>query len=50
MYSYSPEKQAITGFKVVDMRETPGLGDRIRGDPDFLKQLSGLDAHATHPD
>jgi len=44
MYSYSPEKQAITGFKVVDMRETPGLGDRVRSDPDFLKNFQDLDA------
>jgi electron transport complex protein RnfG len=43
MYSYSPEKQAITGFKVVDMRETPGLGDRVRSDPDFLKNFDDLD-------
>jgi electron transport complex protein RnfG len=44
MYAYSPEKQAITGFKVVDMRETPGLGDRVRSDPDFLKNFEDLDA------
>jgi electron transport complex protein RnfG len=44
MYAYSPEKQAITGFKVVDMRETPGLGDRIRSDPDFLANFHNLDA------
>lgn len=47
MYAYSPEKKEITGFKVVDMRETPGLGDRIRSDPDFLKNFQALDA--THP-
>jgi len=44
MYAYSPEKQAITGFKVVDMRETPGLGDRVRSDPDFLNNFQDLDA------
>lgn len=44
MYAYSPEKQAITGFKVVDMRETPGLGDRVRSDPDFLGNFRDLDA------
>jgi electron transport complex protein RnfG len=47
MYAYSPEKEEITGFKVVDMRETPGLGDRVRSDPDFLKNFQGLDV--THP-
>src|SRR5579863_2306812 len=44
MYAYSPGKQAITGFKVVDMRETPGLGDRIRSDPEFGKNFLDLDA------
>ena len=43
LYSYSPETQTITGFKVVDMRETPGLGDRTRSDPDFLKNFQDLD-------
>jgi electron transport complex protein RnfG len=43
MYAWSPDKQAITGFKVVDMRETPGLGDRIRSDPDFLANFRSLD-------
>jgi electron transport complex protein RnfG len=47
MYSYSPEKQAIIGFKIVDMRETPGLGDRTRSDPDFLSNFQDLDV--THP-
>ncbi len=44
MYTYSPEKQTITGFKVVDMRETPGLGDRIRSDRPFAENFTGLDA------
>ncbi|MDE3197969.1 MAG: FMN-binding protein [Acidobacteriota bacterium] len=47
MYAYSPEKKEIVGFKVVDMRETPGLGDRIRSDPEFTKNFEALDA--THP-
>lgn len=47
MYAYSPEKREIVGFKVVDMRETPGLGDKIRSDPEFSKNFEGLDT--THP-
>ena len=39
MYPIRLTKQAITGFKVVDMRETPGLGDRTRSDPDFLSNF-----------
>jgi electron transport complex protein RnfG len=27
------------------MRETPGLGDRIRSDPEFGANFKGLDAH-----
>ena len=47
MYAYAPERKVITGFQVVDMRETPGLGSRIATDPDFLKNFAALDA--THP-
>ncbi len=43
MYAYSPQRQAITGFKVVDMKETPGLGDRIGSDPDFAHNFDNLD-------
>ncbi len=49
MYSYSPEKREITGFKVVDMKETPGLGSRIGTDPDFLANFKALDASLGHP-
>ena len=44
LYSYSPSTQTIIGFKVVDMRETPGLGDRIRSDEKFLDNFKELDA------
>ena len=47
MYAYSPEKREIVGFKVVDMRETPGLGDKVRSDPEFAKNFQGLDTR--HP-
>jgi electron transport complex protein RnfG len=43
LFAYDPESQRATGFKVVDMKETPGLGDKIANDPDFLKNFSGLD-------
>ena len=42
-----PDSQIITGFQVVDMRETPGLGNRIGSDKDFLDNFKSLDA--THP-
>jgi Na+-translocating ferredoxin:NAD+ oxidoreductase subunit G len=49
MYTYSPKTQTITGFKVVDMRETPGLGDRIGKDPGFLDNFRNLEAKLLHP-
>ena len=47
MYAYSPDKKIITGFQVVDMRETPGLGSRIGSDEKFAENFQALDA--THP-
>ena len=47
MYSYSPDTKIITGFQVIDMKETPGLGNRICSDPSFLENFKPLDA--THP-
>ena len=49
MYAYSPEKQTITGFKVVEMRETPGLGNRIGSDRGFLDNFKALEANLLHP-
>jgi electron transport complex protein RnfG len=49
LYAYDPEKKIITGFKVVDMRETPGLGSRIQTDPEFLSNFQALDATGRHP-
>ena len=48
MYAYSPAKQVITGFKVVDMRETPGLGDKISSDAGFLENFKNLEAKLLH--
>jgi electron transport complex protein RnfG len=47
MYAYIPDRKVITGFQVVDMRETPGLGNRIGSDPKFAENFTDLDA--THP-
>jgi len=47
MYAYAPDTQTITGFQVVDMKETPGLGNRISTDLPFLENFKSLDA--THP-
>lgn len=47
MYAYSPDTKTITGFQVIDMKETPGLGNKIGSDPAFLENFKHLDA--THP-
>ena len=40
LYGYSPEHQAIVGMRVLESRETPGLGDKIEKDPAFLARTS----------
>jgi electron transport complex protein RnfG len=47
MYAYLPDKKIVSGFSVVDMRETPGLGSRIGTDEKFKENFKALDA--THP-
>jgi Na+-translocating ferredoxin:NAD+ oxidoreductase subunit G len=47
MYAYNPNTKTVTGFSVVEMRETPGLGSKINTDPDFLANFKALDT--THP-
>jgi electron transport complex protein RnfG len=44
LYGYSPEREHITGIKVLKMTETPGLGDKIASDPAFLANFKALDA------
>ena len=39
LYGYSLEHDAIIGFRVLESRETPGLGDRIETEDSFLRQL-----------
>ncbi|MEW5789457.1 MAG: FMN-binding protein [Pseudomonadota bacterium] len=43
LYAYDPARQVVTGFGVVAMRETPGIGDKIYTDPAFLKNFEALD-------
>ena len=43
LFSYSFERQAIVGFKILDSKETPGLGDKIEKDPGFLANFEELD-------
>lgn len=43
IYNYSPDEQVIHGIKVLESRETPGLGTRIETDQQFLKNFTALD-------
>ncbi len=44
MFGYSPTCQCIVGIGVVAMRETPGIGDKILVDRNFLANFAALDA------
>lgn len=43
IYGYDPKCECVTGFKVIKMAETPGLGDKIIKDKVFLKNFEALD-------
>lgn len=43
MFGYKPDCQCVTGFGVVSMRETPGIGDKIYTDKAFLANFEALD-------
>lgn len=43
IYGYSFADEAIIGIQVLDSKETPGLGDKIENDPDFLANFERLD-------
>lgn len=43
IYGYSPEAGSIVGFKVLESKETPGLGDKIQSDAAFRANFSALE-------
>lgn len=43
MFGYAPACQCVIGIGVVSMRETPGIGDKILTDKDFLANFTALD-------
>jgi electron transport complex protein RnfG len=43
LYGYAPTVEAIIGYRVLESRETPGLGTRIETDDVFLKNFERLD-------
>lgn len=43
LFGYVPDCQCVTGFGVVAMRETPGIGDKILTDAEFRANFKALD-------
>lgn len=41
IFGYDPRTQTILGMKVLESKETPGLGDKIEKDMDFVTQFQG---------
>ena len=42
IYGYSPESHTIIGLKVLESKETPGLGTKIETDPAFRANFDAL--------
>lgn len=41
LFGYDPETETILGMKVLESRETPGLGDKIEKDSAFVAEFDG---------
>ncbi|WP_374328881.1 FMN-binding protein [Azonexus sp.] len=44
MFGYDPACECIRGFSVIAMRETPGIGDQVISNRQFLANFKALDA------
>lgn len=44
LYGYSPQCECITGIRILKLSETPGLGDKIITDADFVANFDALEA------
>ena len=42
LYGYTPERKLVLGMEVLESRETPGLGDKIYKDAEFVGGFSAL--------
>lgn len=43
IFGYDPATQTVLGMKVLESRETPGLGDKIEKDSSFVAQFDGAE-------
>ena len=42
LYGYLPDKKQVVGMEILESRETPGLGDKIYKDADFVAEFDAL--------
>src|SRR5210317_1514530 len=42
LYGYLPGEKKVVGMEILESRETPGLGDKIYKDADFVAEFSAL--------
>jgi electron transport complex protein RnfG len=42
LYGYAPQHEMVIGMEVLESRETPGLGDKIYKDADFVGSFGAL--------
>jgi electron transport complex protein RnfG len=42
LYGFDPVRREVTGMRILQSRETPGLGDKIYKDADFVANFDGL--------
>lgn len=42
LYGYKPRQKKVVGMEILESRETPGLGDRIFKDEDFVAEFDDL--------
>ena len=47
LYGYSFDQDAVVGIRVLESKETPGLGTKIETDEDFLENFRRLDVSLT---
>jgi electron transport complex protein RnfG len=43
LYGYDPDSETVVGLQVLASKETPGLGDKIEKDPNFVANFTALD-------
>ncbi|MEW8139698.1 MAG: FMN-binding protein, partial [Candidatus Thiodiazotropha endolucinida] len=42
LYGYQPKQRKVVGMEILESRETPGLGDKIYKDAEFVSNFDAL--------